>query len=133
MILARISLIVTGLAFAGFGLWFLYSPQTMATIGVQLHHANAFAEIRAFYGGLEIGLAAFFFVAAGRPHWFEPALLAQVLALGGAAAARSIAIIMGGTTEIMLGLAAAEAVGCVVGIVALMQVRREPATVRARA
>ena len=82
-------------------------------------------EIRAFYGGLELGLAAFFVLALQRPSWFAPALMLQALALGATAAARLYGIIGGGTTEIMLALLAAEAAGCALAIVALSRLDRE--------
>ena len=125
MTLARISLGITALGFAVFGAWLLVSPTSLVRIGVLLTLPNAVTEIRAFYGGLELGIAAFFFLALRRPAWFAPALVLQALALGGTAAARIFGILAGGTTEIMLALAAAEAAGCVLAIVALSGLRRE--------
>lgn len=126
MTLARLSLGLTALAFAFFGVCFLISPTSLVRIGVLLTLPNAVTEIRAFYGGLEIGIAAFFVLALGRPAWFVPALVLQALALGATAAARVVGIVVeGGTTEIMLALAAAEAAGCVLAIVALSRLRRE--------
>ena len=125
MSLARLSLGLSALAFAVFGALFLVSPTTLVRIGVLLTLPNAVTEIRAFYGGLELGLAAFFVLALGRPAWLVPALVLQALALGATAAARLFGILAGGTTEIMLALAAAEAAGCVLAIVALSRLRRE--------
>ena len=126
MSLARLSLGLTALAFAVFGSLFLVSPTTLVRIGVLLTLPNAVAEIRAFYGGLELGIAAFFVLAFQRPAWYVPALMLQALALGATAVARIVGIIVdGGTTEIMLALAAAEAAGCVLAIVALSRLRRE--------
>ena len=125
MTLARLSLGLTALVFAFFGVCFLLAPTSLMRIGIWLTLPNSVAEIRAFYGGLEIGLAAFFFLALARPAWFVPALMLQALALGATAAARLIGIAGGGTTEVMLALAAAEAIGCVVAIVALSRLRRE--------
>lgn len=125
MTLARLSLGLSALAFALFGALFLVSPTTLVRIGVLLTRANAVTEIRAFYGGLELGLAAFFFLALQRPAWFAPALMLQALAFGATAAARLFGILGGGTTQIMLALAGAEAAGCVLAIVALSRLRRE--------
>lgn len=125
MTLARLSLGLTALAFAFFGVCFLVAPTSLVQIGVLLYHPNAVTEIRAFYGGLELGIAAFFFLALARPAWFVPALVLQALALGATAAARLFGILGGGTTRIMLVLAAAEAIGCVVAIVALSRLRSE--------
>ena len=129
MTLARLSLGLSALAFAVFGALFLVSPTTLGRIGIWLTLPNAVAEIRAFYGGLELGLAAFFVLALQRPAWFAPALMLQALAFGATAAARIFGILFeGGTTEIMLALAAAEVAGCVVAIVALSRLRRETPT-----
>ena len=125
MTLARLSLGLSALAFAVFGSLFFVSPMTVARIGIVLTLPNAVTEIRAFYGGLELGIAAFFVLALQRPSWFAPALMLQALALGATAAARLYGIIGGGTTEIMLALVAAEAAGCALAIVALSGLRRE--------
>ena len=126
MTLARLSLGLTALAFAVFGALFLVSPTTLVRIGVLLTLPNAVTEIRAFYGGMELGLAAFFVLALQRPAWIVPALVLQALALGATAVARLVGIVLeGGTTEIMLVLAAAEAAGCVLAIVALSRLERE--------
>lgn len=125
MTLARLSLGLTALAFAVFGVWLLVSPTSLVRIGVLLTLPNSVTEIRAFYGGLELGIAAFFVLALQRPAWFVPALVLQAVALGATAAARLFGILAGGTTEIMLALAAAEAAGCVLAIVALSRLRRE--------
>lgn len=125
MKLARLSLGLSALAFAAFGTWFLVSPTALGRIGVLLNHANAVTEIRAFYGGLELGLGVFFLLALRRPAWYIPALMVQALALGGVAATRLFGIALGGTTEIMLALAAAEAAGCALAVVALLRLGRE--------
>ncbi len=125
MMLARLSLGLSALAFAAFGMWFLVSPTTLVRIGVMLLHANAVAEIRAFYGGLELALGVFFLLALRRPAWFVPALMVQALTLGGVAATRLYGIALGGTTKIMLVFAAAEAAGCALAVVALLRLGRE--------
>ena len=49
-------------------------------------------ELRAFYGGLELGLAAFLFACAAKPAWREPGLWSVALVNGGIAAARLLGI-----------------------------------------
>jgi hypothetical protein len=90
--LARLSLGVTAAAFTGFGIWLLSRPQELSRVDVQVPSPAARAEIRAFYGGLEIGMGLFFAAAAARPAWHRPALAAQTLALGGAALARVVSM-----------------------------------------
>lgn len=84
---ARLSLALTGLVFGGFGVALFVSPDLLATVGVEIARRPAGAvELRAFYGGLELGMAAFFLLAAAREAWHRPGLFVQVLALGGAGA-----------------------------------------------
>ena len=82
MTLARITLVLSGLAFALAGLAFLAAPAAMTgNVGVELTSVTADNDIRAVYGGLEIGLGIFFLVCLRRPEWFRPGVLAATLAL----------------------------------------------------
>jgi len=81
--LPRISLLLTALVFGGFGAVLFADPRILEHAGVVAAGPMGVAELRAFYGGLELGLAAFFLLAATRRAWHRPALVAQVLALGG--------------------------------------------------
>jgi hypothetical protein len=121
MHLARTSLGVTAAAFAGFGVWLLLRPQALSRVDVSLPSPTARAEIRAFYGGLEIGLGLFFAAAAARPAWHRPALVAQAASLGGAALARifSMTIDPPGHPLIRL-LTALEGTAAVAGVAALI-------------
>lgn len=117
---ARVSLIVAGLGLLGFGLPLLVKPALMGVVGIRFARAAAATEIRAFYGGLELGLAAFFFAAARRDAWLRPALFAQAAGLGGIVVARLIGMLVDGSAEPMLFLfAAVEGTGALLGAVAL--------------
>ena len=77
------------LAFLAFGLAFFLNPVGMiGGLDISLPTLRAEIEIRAFYGGLEIGFAAFLALAAGRASWRQPALVASALVLGATAATR---------------------------------------------
>jgi hypothetical protein len=122
--LARFSLALTALVFGGFGLTLLVFPTVLTGAGVALTTAEARAEIRAFYGGLELGLAHFFALAALRPGWFRPGLVAQAASLGGAALGRALGMIVDGAfTPMMLLLFAAEGAGSLLGLWALSRLR----------
>lgn len=126
--LARTSLALTALAFASFGGWLLVDPHAISRLGVELTRPSALTEIRAFYGGLELGIAGFFLLAVGRPGWWVPALVLQSMALGGTAAARGIGIIVdGGIDGLVAALVTAEFAGFLLGIVALLRLRAESA------
>lgn len=62
-------LAIAGLGFVGFGIAFLFWPGALLTgIGLQAVSAQANVEIRAMYGGLELGLGVFLLccIAASR-------------------------------------------------------------------
>ena len=53
----RLFLGLNALTFTGIGIYFLLRPETVASgLGLEAADATAFADIRAVYGGLEIGL-----------------------------------------------------------------------------
>ncbi len=124
MLLARISLALTAFAFAGFGMMLLMWPDAISLVGVELTSPAARVEIRGFYGGLELGLAVFFAVAAWRREWFRPALVAQIASLGGLVIGRLIGIVTDGTDDAFIYLLMMmEAAGCLIGVMALWQLR----------
>ena len=89
MSVPRILILLSAAAFAGFGVWFLAAPSALedfASIG--LSDPAARAEIRAMYGGLELGLAAFFRWCALSEQRYEAGLTASALAFLGLAIAR---------------------------------------------
>jgi hypothetical protein len=89
MSLARLSLGLTAAAFTGFGAWLLLDPRALSRVDVDTPTSRARAEIRGFYGGLELGMGLFFALSAARPAWHRPALVAQAATLGGSALART--------------------------------------------
>ena len=120
MDLARLSLGLTATAFGGFGTWLLFRPDALSMVDVELPTATARAEIRAFYGGLELGIACFFAAAATRPAWFRPALVLQSAALGGSALGRVFSMRTDPPVERAIPmLAALEAAGAVTGLAVL--------------
>jgi hypothetical protein len=122
--LPRISLLLTALAFGGFGVVLFADPRILEHAGVVAAGPMGVAELRAFYGGLEIGLAAFFLLASARRDWHHPALAAQVLALGGAAIGRLAGIALAGVdAPLMWTLLIAESTGAIIGVAALRSLR----------
>jgi len=120
MNLSRLSLRLAALAFAGFGVALLARPALIATLGIELANPTAVTEIRAFYGGLELGLALFFALASTREAWLRPALFAQAAALGGTALARLAGVVLDGSAEpLLLLFGALEGVGALLAVLAL--------------
>jgi uncharacterized membrane protein HdeD (DUF308 family) len=96
---ARLFLALAGAVLAVYGVLLFADPALLGRlVGLRFEGANAPVEIRAFYGGLELGLAAFFVAAARRPAWVEPALAAFALAFGAAGVARAAGIVQFGFT-----------------------------------
>lgn len=122
---AQVSLLLAALGLVGFGLPLLVRPSLLGIVGLEFARPAAATEIRAFYGGLELGLAAFFVVASRREDWVRPALFAQVLAFGGIVLARLFGIVVDGSAEpLILAFAALEGAGALLGAVALRRLGR---------
>jgi Domain of unknown function (DUF4345) len=126
MNLTRIALITAASGFAGFGTACLIRPKNMLDrVDVRARSARGTTELRAMYGGLELGLGAFFAAAAAKKEWSRPALLAQTLGLGALAASRLAGILRDHPRgQLMKVLFAAESAAAVLGAVALAT-RRE--------
>lgn len=103
---ARVVLWFAAASFLAFGAWLLISPEGMTQMGLPLGSQDWRIEIRAFYGGLELGLAAFLALCARRPAWSLPGLLAAALILGGIGAGRLIGMLADGfKTSMVLAMA----------------------------
>lgn len=96
----KIVLIAAGLMYLGFGIVLLISPGEMARwVKLGLDHPSARTEVRAFYGGLEIGLGVFLLLSACRTGWMAPGLLAALLIFGGTAIARVVGMVLDHSSE----------------------------------
>ena len=85
--------------------------------------ATADNDVRAVYGRVAAGLAAFLWLASNRPEWTRPALYAVVFTLGGMASARFLSwAIVGLPEQIGLALHLGELIGFAAGIVALRRI-----------
>jgi hypothetical protein len=122
-----ISLALSAVAFAVPGVAFLLRPDLLAIAGVEVAGPAGFTELRALYGGLELGLAAFFAMAWRRERWHRPALVLQVLAFAGLFLGRAYGLLVdGGAERLTVILMSLEALGLVVGVVALRAAARPP-------
>ena len=113
-------LFLAALGFLGFGIAIVAAPEAvLASVGIS-GTAAGLVELRAFYGGLELGLAAFLFACAAKPHWREAGLWSVALANGGIAAARLLGIgLTGEVTGFFIGALVWEIGFTVAAIVAL--------------
>ena len=129
MLFSRIVLVLLGLMFLSFGVAFLLRPAQMAQmVGIELPEPTARMEIRAFYGGLEIGLAVFLLVCAATGAWIKPGLLAAGLACAGPALGRTVGLLLDGKPKSVIFTILAVEVACAVAVaLALMLEWRQPA------
>jgi hypothetical protein len=121
MNLSRTALITAAAGFTGFGIACLVSPKkALDRVDVRPRSSRGTTELRAMYGGLEVGLGAFFAVAAAKPEWTRPALMAQTLGLGALAGSRLAGIISEHPRgKLMKALFAAESASAALAAVAL--------------
>ena len=126
MTFPRVVLGLTGAVFVTLGLGFLVAPEgLLGLMKIQVSPERALLEIRAMYGGLELGLGVFFIVAVFRERWIRAALGAQFLVLGGMGSTRLLALLFAGSSDrLMVAFAVAEVIGAVLGIGAFGQARR---------
>lgn len=119
---AIIVLIVFGLSFGVFGAWALVAPQSLAQLlHFGLQTPGSVTEMRAFYGGLELGLCALMLVAVVNRTLVPGALLALVAAAGGIAVARVIGLVLDGSANgLLLGALAFESAGAILGLIAYL-------------
>ena len=114
---SSLNLKLTSLIFLGFGLVFLVWPDAINLVAVELPEPIARTEIRAFYGGLEIGIGCFLWISSRRPDWHAPALLIQFLSLGSIAVARILgSIIEMHIDALTAGLTTMEGLGGLLGL-----------------
>lgn len=89
MLFARIVLLIQIAALVLLGLAYFIRPEEMASFsGALLMSTAAVTEVRAFYGGLQLGLAAFLAMALLRLDLLRPALTLLVLLYSALAVAR---------------------------------------------
>ncbi len=89
MLFARVVLVIQLLALAGLGLAYFVRPHEMANLsGMLLMSPAAATDMRAFYGGLQLGLAAFIGLSLTRLDFTRAALTLLVLLYSALALAR---------------------------------------------
>jgi hypothetical protein len=110
MKLAKILLIGSAIIFVLVGTAFLFVPQQYAAV-LEISAATPLArtDLRATYGGLELGIGIFLVLCLVRRGWIEPGLWALALATGGFATGRVIGCALeGSVSPLMLGFLVVE-------------------------
>ena len=126
--LPTVALALGALGFLGIGLTFLLAPGLLGVVELAPETPSARSDVRAVYGGIELGVGAFLAVCARRPGWMRAGLTVQALTLGGAVLGRLVSLAADGTPPpLTYGLGALEMTGAVLTVVALRTLRGAPA------
>ena len=126
MRLARALLVLGAVVAGGFGLVYTIRPEWLAgLVDIALPTAAARADFRATYGGAQLGIAAFCALAAARPPWYRPALLALGLTVGGFGVVRLSSLALDGVfPRLLLAVGVIELAGAFLCLVAFRQLDR---------
>lgn len=123
---ARLLLVLAALLFGAAGLSFLLRPDLLESIGIEMRSASAKNDVRALYGGAEIGLALFLAYCAGAPERARLGVLAAGAVLGGMTLARFLSLAMDGAPSGSLwGAWALEGAGAAAALWALARLRSD--------
>lgn len=95
---ARILLVVAALIFVGIGILYAIAPLAVVALFPpgSIGTADARSEIRAVYGGLELGLGFFFALGVARPRFTAPAVACAGLVSGFAGIVRTLSFVAEG-------------------------------------
>ena len=124
----RAVLLALAASFIAFGVAFLLAPQKLAAYAdLSTTSRLGLVELRAFYGGVQIGLGVFLAVAAMRREWQLPGLVCALLSLLGVFGARIYALTAEGWPGAMvLVFLAIELAGVVAAGFGLMKIKQSP-------
>ena len=104
--MGRIVLIVMGILWVLFGVLGLISPAVVVGgLGIELPTADAVTDVRAIYGGLQIGIGLYFFYCSRSAELIRPGLIALALIAAGFGVGRSFGILVDGARGGLIFLA----------------------------
>lgn len=93
MKIAKTVLLFVGAGFIAFGLTGLLMPEMLVgAVGIDLTAEQSRTEIRAMYGGMQVGIGIFLLFSALNPLWLRPGLALVILSCTGLASARLFGI-----------------------------------------
>jgi hypothetical protein len=125
MLFSRILLGLTGLLFAGYGVYCVFDLDFVVRItGLAFRAPSAAVESRAMYVGLQTGLGLLFINAAVNPRMTAFGLVAMFFTLGGLAAGRALGIAMDGIDEYNRYLVVYESVSALLAAFAIWRERQ---------
>jgi hypothetical protein len=106
------------LVFIAIGAMFLIAPAYWAAVvEIPLPTPMARTDLRATYGGFNLGFGFFLGLCTLRADWLRPGLIALGLALAGYASARLVGVIVEGHAHrLMIFFLALEAIGATIAL-----------------
>ncbi len=130
--MSRTVLSIVGVLWMLFGLACLVAPSGMiAVTGIDLTSGQSTAEVRAMYGGAELGFGAFLLYASRSASLVRPALLALAMVMAGFALGRVSGVMIDGALDgVTLGSLATEVA---IFALAMFALRRAPVALAAGA
>lgn len=97
---ARVLLALMGITTFGFGSAYLVVPKTMAALGgIAITRPAAEAELRGYYGGLQIGMGILFFSGLVRPSMARVGLWAAAILFAANGLGRLLGIALAGAVD----------------------------------
>ncbi|HMB58241.1 MAG TPA: DUF4345 family protein [Arenimonas sp.] len=103
---SRVWVALAGLGFLGFGVWLTIAPASgLAGVGIEAHGPAGLIELRAFYGGLELGLGGILLACARRRELRRPGLWLTFASNGGIGLIRLLGIALSGVATPFLATA----------------------------
>ncbi len=95
--LSRAFMLVAGLTWLLLGLWCFLRLQALGLIGIVSTGATGDIELRALYGGMQIGFGALMIAGALRSAWQRGVLLAMAFMIGATFLGRLGGLLMSGS------------------------------------
>ena len=94
--LGKIILWISAFSFISYGVTCFFAPDVPAAYaGLTMTNGDAYAEIGAMYGGLQLGVGLFCLLATLRVEYYRPALMLLVIAIGLLALGRLYSMLTG--------------------------------------
>lgn len=125
MLFSRILLGLTGIAFAGYGVYCAYDLASIVGLtGLEFRSPSGAVESRAMYGGLQTGLGLLFVNSAVNTRMTPYGLVAMIFVLGGLAAGRALGISIDGNDDYNQGALLYEGISALLAVVAIWRERQ---------
>jgi len=125
MLFSRILLGLTGLAFAGYGIYCAYDLDMIVRLtGLAFRMPSAAVESRAMYGGLQTGIGLLFLNSALNSRLTAYGLVAMLFVMGGLAVGRALGISIDGLDDYNQGAVIYEGTSALLAAVAIWRERR---------